>query len=108
VVSECLVLWWQIDYLGYRLICTSLLPLSASSLIYGSGDQCRTVHFDVPQCNALMREAGQRLNVKGHYVGTDDRNMIYGPGDLEVHLGRWRCMLQPLLAVMPPLTACVG
>jgi hypothetical protein len=76
-----------VDYLGYRIMCTSLLPLHSTSLVYGSNDQCRTVHFDNRACNELMRIAGERLNLKGHYVGNDREHLIHTCGDVEVHLG---------------------
>jgi hypothetical protein len=82
-----------IDYLGYRIIVSSLLPLPNSStgiqsLVYGSGDQCQTVHSDDPECNRLIAIAGERLNLKSHVVGSGSQSKsLYGPGDIEVHKG---------------------
>ncbi len=77
-----------IDYLGYRVLATSLLPLSTNSLVYGSPDGGDTVLFKSPTCNALMREAGRRLNLKGHFGGRDRTKPIYACTDIEVHTGR--------------------
>jgi hypothetical protein len=34
-----------------------------------------------------MKQAGERLNLKGHRVGHSTQ-LIYGPGDIECHLGK--------------------
>ena len=43
-----------VDYLGLRLIATSILPISGDTLIYGSADQGRTVHKDDDEFNTIM------------------------------------------------------
>jgi Clustered mitochondria len=35
-----------VDYLGFRVIAMSLLPISKDSLVYGTGDAARTIHSD--------------------------------------------------------------
>jgi hypothetical protein len=77
-----------IDYMGHRLTATSLLPLGKNSLVYGSGDGGETVQHSDARCNTLMARAGTLLNLKGHYVGNDRSELIYGPGDIEVHRGK--------------------
>ncbi len=73
-----------IDCSGYRLIASSLLPLSKTSLKYGSNDGGNSVHADDPELNKIMEDAGRHLNQKKHQVaGTD----IYAPADIEGHLG---------------------
>lgn len=34
-----------------------------------------------------MEQAAKSMNIKGHYVGSDQEKLIYGPGDIEGHLG---------------------
>jgi hypothetical protein len=76
-----------IDYLGYRIMATSLLPLAKNSLVYGSQDQCRTVHSSNEMCNKLMEIAGEKLNLKPHKVGPAESPVeLVGPGDIEVHM----------------------
>ena len=92
----CSPLVQLVDYLGYRIIVSSLLPLPmpavagapTTSLVYGSDNQCTSVHTDNARCNELMAQAGRRLNLKGHVVGAGAQaKLLYGPGDIEVHLG---------------------
>ena len=69
-----------IDYMGFRLIAISILPvnhgnaLSVSSLIcwwllqdtlkYGSGDAGVTIHNDDATLSSLMKEAAAKMNIK--------------------------------------------
>lgn len=48
-----------------------------------------TVHADDDDLFNKMADTAKRLNLKGHYVGALRASMrlIYGPGDLEGHLG---------------------
>lgn len=76
-----------IDYKGFRVIAMSVLPISKETLLYGSDDGGATVHADNEELNNLLRAAAKRLNLKGHTVGLKDKKTIFGPGDLEAHLG---------------------
>lgn len=44
----------------------SILPVGNDTIIYGSCDAGRTVHATDPELNALMREAGEKQNLKAH------------------------------------------
>eukprot|EP01102_Stenamoeba_stenopodia_P000863 TRINITY_DN10802_c0_g1_i1.p1 TRINITY_DN10802_c0_g1~~TRINITY_DN10802_c0_g1_i1.p1 ORF type:complete len:746 (-),score=191.36 TRINITY_DN10802_c0_g1_i1:135-2372(-) len=79
-----------IDYKGFRMIATILLPIDKSTLVYGSNDSGRTVYSSVDAVNHMMAELGENLHLKGHYVGTsaEKAKYIYGPGDIEVHKGK--------------------
>ena len=76
-----------IDYRGYRLIgmfferppfvslaltlftlATSMLPLDANSLIYGSGDGAKTIKKEDKTFSKLMKQVGAKLNLKKHQV----------------------------------------
>jgi hypothetical protein len=83
-----------------------------TTIIYGSCDGGHTVHADVEEMNELMQQAARKLNLKGHIVGDKapilslllcsfflyfcvpcaseltSVQLIYGPGDIEGHLGR--------------------
>ncbi|GAB5366103.1 hypothetical protein AAMO2058_001115800 [Amorphochlora amoebiformis] len=89
-----------VDHLGHRLICSSLLPLSKTTLVYGSDDQGRTVQMSDPECNDLMENAGRELNLKGHKVAG---KTIFSCGDVEVHRGLdGRLYLLDTARVFPP------
>ncbi len=54
--------------------------------MYGSADAARTVHMSVPRMNALMKQAGEKVNIKRHWVGAGDtKRAMYGPADIEGH-----------------------
>lgn len=79
-----------IDYWGYRLIASSRLPIDSETLVYGSSDGGTTVHTVLDDMNILMENAAKILNIKGHVAGIGDpsnRAYVYGPADLEGHLG---------------------
>ncbi|KAL6078670.1 Histidine kinase A, variant 2 [Balamuthia mandrillaris] len=97
-----------INYRGFRLIASTVLPLSQNTIVYGSADGKRTVHADVPQVNDIMKEAAEEINIKGHWVTpvTDcsARRFLYACGDIEVHRGRdGRFYLLDTHRVMPPM-----
>lgn len=78
-----------VDYAGFRLACTSLLPLGAGSLVYGSADAARTVHTEDAETRDLMRRAGERLNLAPHRVGPSHApSEIHSCVDIEGHRGR--------------------
>jgi hypothetical protein len=80
----------------------SILPISGSSIRYGSSDVGRTVHNAIPELNEAMKEAGRILNLKGHLVG-DDQVEIFGPADIEGHQGTdGRYYLLDFARVAPP------
>lgn len=79
-----------IDYKGYRIIATSMLPVGPHTLRYGSCDGGRTVLASDPVLNRLMDAAAAGMNLKKHFVG-NKRVPISGPGDIEGHLGTDGC-----------------
>ncbi|EGG24812.1 leucine-rich repeat-containing protein [Cavenderia fasciculata] len=78
-----------IDYKGFRIIALSLLPINTDTIRYGSCDSGTIVHYDVPDLNTKMREAGKKINLKPHKVGSDPEftKVLSSPGDIEAHLG---------------------
>lgn len=76
-----------IDYRGFRVTATSLLPISGrETLIYGSCDAGKTVQTTDLHFNDLMERAGTLLNLKPHYAGRDNPKLIYMPVDVEGHV----------------------
>lgn len=77
-----------LDYLGFRLICLSLLPVNSKTLIYGSSNGGQTNLF--PSDNRLyeqLEELGKKLNFKPHLVGVQNQAMkMTLPVDIEVKL----------------------
>eukprot|EP01103_Thecamoeba_quadrilineata_P005102 TRINITY_DN14950_c0_g1_i1.p1 TRINITY_DN14950_c0_g1~~TRINITY_DN14950_c0_g1_i1.p1 ORF type:complete len:1069 (+),score=222.14 TRINITY_DN14950_c0_g1_i1:25-3231(+) len=77
-----------IDFRGFRLIATSKLPISQDTIVYGSCVGGNEVHADLPEMNEIMERCGRILNLKGHMAGIGrDKKFMYGPCDLEGHLG---------------------
>ena len=95
-----------IDYRGYRLVAQSILPISRSTIIYGSNDGGKTVHDSSPEFRARMKRAGEQLNIKGHPCGvskTARQVMLWGPTDIEGHMGSdGRYYVIDLARVFPP------
>jgi hypothetical protein len=75
-----------IDYMGFRVLAVSLLPISKATLRYGSDSGGRVAKALDPALNALMRRAGEKLNLSSHVVGSN-KTEVYGPGDIEGHRG---------------------
>lgn len=89
-----------IDHCGYRLVATAFLPISSNSIKYGSCDGGRTVHAAIPDLNDAMAQAGMQLGLCEHKVRD---KMLYGPGDIEAHLGAdGRYYVIDFARLMPP------
>lgn len=74
-----------IDYKGFRLVATSVLPISDETLVYGSCDGGNTVKSDKPFLE-LFEKIARILNLKGHMAGLgNEKTFIYGPCDIEGH-----------------------
>ncbi|KAL6071990.1 lysine (K)-specific demethylase 2Aa isoform X4 [Balamuthia mandrillaris] len=74
-----------IDYLGYRLMAITMLPINGETLRLGSDDGGRTVHNNDAALYNKVKKVAKRLNLKPHIV---NYATLYGPGDLEGHLGQ--------------------
>eukprot|EP00012_Vannella_robusta_P006108 CAMPEP_0206200834 /NCGR_PEP_ID=MMETSP0166-20121206/11140_1 /ASSEMBLY_ACC=CAM_ASM_000260 /TAXON_ID=95228 /ORGANISM="Vannella robusta, Strain DIVA3 518/3/11/1/6" /LENGTH=753 /DNA_ID=CAMNT_0053619297 /DNA_START=317 /DNA_END=2574 /DNA_ORIENTATION=- len=95
-----------IDYQGSRLTAVSVLPISRDTLVYGSSDAGRVVCSSLEAMNDIMRQCGKVLNLKGHLAGVgEEKKFIYGPCDLEGHLGHdGRLYAIDLARLFPPET----
>jgi hypothetical protein len=69
------------DYLGFRVLAFSLLPINRSTLIYGSSNAGKTAKTD-PEFEKVMKSAAEKLNLKVHIVaGT----RLWSAADIEGH-----------------------
>lgn len=70
IVELCLPLMALLDFNGFRLIAMSLIPVTKTTLCYGTADAGRTVECSGP-FKQLMPLTAQVLNLKGHFCGKD-------------------------------------
>lgn len=80
-----------VDYRGYRLIAMPLLPVGPDTLVYGSADGGANIFAICSEMNVRMKLISSILNLGGHYVWNLDhteKTYVYGPVDIEGHLGR--------------------
>jgi hypothetical protein len=85
-------------------VASSCLPISGSTLVYGSNDGGKTVLNSDPAVNGLVEKLCKNLNLKGHYCGRDTKVFIYSPGDLEAHKGKdGRVYVLDTARMFPPL-----
>lgn len=97
-----------VDYMGFRLIAMSILPISKRTIVYGSNDYGQTIHRQASDeaMQALQRLA-THLNLKPHYCGINGKKpvKVFGPCDLEGHVGEdGRFYLVDFSRMMPPET----
>lgn len=83
-----------IDYRGYRLIASSLLPIGGdSTLVYGSRDGGKTIKTgkNVPKIEESMEKVSRKLFLKMHTValrrGSSQLGSICTGSDVEIHHG---------------------
>jgi tetratricopeptide (TPR) repeat protein len=75
-----------VDFMGFRLIAMTLLPLAKGSLIYGTADAGKHMHADPAFCE-LMAVTAERLNLVPHICGDGTGVRLYSAADIEGHLG---------------------
>jgi hypothetical protein len=75
------------DSRGFRLVAMSILPVSESTIIYGTSDGGISVHKKHPKFNKMMKNAGLQLNMKPHTCGADRRHtkVLWSSADIEVN-----------------------
>ncbi|MDP2438905.1 MAG: hypothetical protein Q8P67_24430, partial [archaeon] len=78
-----------VDWLGRRLFCQALLPLSTDTLAYGSADGGMTVFDSSPAFQSLAMNIATRLNLAPHLVGMrpGHEKRLYLSADIEGHVG---------------------
>eukprot|EP01102_Stenamoeba_stenopodia_P013206 TRINITY_DN4255_c0_g2_i1.p1 TRINITY_DN4255_c0_g2~~TRINITY_DN4255_c0_g2_i1.p1 ORF type:complete len:961 (+),score=234.00 TRINITY_DN4255_c0_g2_i1:195-3077(+) len=75
-----------VDYMGFRLIAMSLLPIDKETIIYGSNDAGMNYHDEYEYFTNQMRIAAAKLNLKPHK--TPSGSSIYSAIDIEGHRGQ--------------------
>lgn len=88
VPGLCVPLFIVIDYRGFRITAEPMLPIGKDTLVYGSNDGGVTVVKKNKEMAKKMRLAAERINLNKHSVGNVIRKKIFGPGDIEGHLGK--------------------
>jgi Clustered mitochondria/Translation initiation factor eIF3 subunit 135 len=74
-----------VDYAGVRIVALCVLPITKSTLAYGSADAGRTVHRNA-EIASLMEQAGSHINLEPHLVGPAQQpEELVAPCDIEVH-----------------------
>lgn len=53
----------RIDYRGFRLMASSVLPINETTLVYGSRDAGLTIHADLPAFNHSIESVLSTLNL---------------------------------------------
>lgn len=84
----------SITYGGHTLLCMSYLPISSSTLVYGSNDGGLTVQASDERANELARKLGTKLNLKPHSPASFPNLKFYTPIDFEIHKirGEYYCL----------------
>lgn len=104
-----------VDYLGYRIVATSLMPIDSTTIVSGSSDGGYTgkplnycslitkVHSYNTTLNAMLEEAAKHLNIAPHYCGRSKGILLHTAGDMEGHLGKdGKFYLCDFSRVLPP------
>ena len=99
----CFPMIGLVDFLGFRLIAITLLPLGKNSMLYGTADAGKTIH-DNPKLCGMMATAAQKLNLAPHICGSSG-TLLSSAADIEGHIGTDnRYYLLDFSRSMPPTT----
>jgi hypothetical protein len=72
-----------IDYRGFRLVASSILPIGTHTIVYGSDNAGFNVYAD-PTVSDMFDIVAKRMNLKKHKFGDVE---LSGPVDIEIHKG---------------------
>jgi hypothetical protein len=77
----------NVEYLGFCLIATALLPISPTTLVYGSSDAGQTIVCEENDAQVAVMSLARSLNLAAHRVqdSVGCIKTMHGPVDLEVH-----------------------
>ena len=73
-----------VSYLGLSILAMTQLPISDSTLVYGSADAGKSVHFEDAESLALAEQLGTSLNLKPHQSKLSSVKVRL-PIDMEIH-----------------------
>jgi tetratricopeptide (TPR) repeat protein len=94
-----------ITFRGFRLIATTVLPIDASTIVYGSANAAVSVH-SAADVAPVMRDIAAEFNLAPHHVVSRDlrqRLQLHACADIEVHRGRdQRLYIIDCHRLMPP------
>lgn len=88
VPDLCYPLMTLVDYLGYRLVAMSLLPIDNDTLEFGSANAGRMIHDSNPALSEKMALVGKKLNLKSHKVSSESNIRMHTPVDMEGHAAK--------------------
>jgi len=93
-----------IDYLGFRLIAMSLLPIDKTTIVYGSSDGGFRVHDSDTEAAQKMMICAKKLNLKKHFAGAikDTAAHLYSAVDIEVHYADNKYYVLDFSRTFPP------
>ena len=93
-----------VDYLGFRIVAISLLPINKSTLIYGTQNGGKTVLNSSQKFDRIMQSAAKMLNLKSHTCGLQRirSKVLHSAADLEGHLGEVITSFFPFLLLSLP------
>eukprot|EP01102_Stenamoeba_stenopodia_P007672 TRINITY_DN2166_c0_g4_i2.p1 TRINITY_DN2166_c0_g4~~TRINITY_DN2166_c0_g4_i2.p1 ORF type:complete len:974 (+),score=252.47 TRINITY_DN2166_c0_g4_i2:436-3357(+) len=95
-----------VDYLGFRLIAMSLLPITERSMVYGTRDGGYTILNNNTKVAERMRMSAASLNLKPHICGMKGASgvKLSSAADVEGHLGvDGRFYLLDFSRTLPPV-----
>lgn len=85
IQNLCLPIVCLVDYRGFRIVAISVLPISGSTIQYGSNNYGKNINKTNSQLCESLKLIGKNLNLKPHIVNGVE---IYTPVDLEAHTAR--------------------
>jgi hypothetical protein len=102
-----------VDWGGFCVLASVLLPISGKTLVYGSADAAARVEVTDSRVNQLMSAVASQLNLAPHFVGAGaTRALVHGPADLEGHLGSdgrfYCCDSARIFPPLPPVRSIPG
>lgn len=90
-------------YKGFHMIAMSVLPISDTTLVYGSKDAGDNV-YDNPTFSSKLKHVAQELGLRFHKAGKEpNAKYLYTPVDMEGHIGEdGRMYLLDFSRLLPP------
>lgn len=100
----CFPMMCLVDFMGFRLVAMTFLPLGKDSIVYGTSDGGASVHAD-PTFSKMMEQSAKQLNLVPHYCGPGGASQMFSACDIEGHKGTdGRMYLLDFSRSMPPTT----
>ena len=96
-----------IDFRGYRISGSAILPINSETIQFGSNDAGKTIHFNLQEnIKKKYFQICKKINLKSHQVKSKSTKEIFtiiGPIDLEIHKGKdEKYYLVDLSRLIPP------